>query len=224
MKNMRFIAILVILLLPSLACSLSLGSQQVVQGSGVFSRQERDASNFTGIEIAGSADVLVSFGDTETVVVETDDNIQALIKTDVRDGKLVISTRPNTDITTRLGVRVTVTMKSLESASIRGSGTINISDLQADKVEFSLPGSGSILASGTADSVTATIGGSGEILCADLQAQSVDVDISGSGNITVYASESLDATILGSGTVQYRGNPPDVNQSIPGSGTIHAVP
>lgn len=224
MKHMRLMTILIILLLPSLACSLSLGSQQVVQGSGVFSRQERDASNFTGIEIAGSADVQVSFGDTESVVVETDDNIQPLIKTDVRAGKLVISTRANTNFTTQLGVRVIVTMKSLESASIRGSGTIDISDLQAGRVEFSLPGSGSIRATGTASSVTATIGGSGEILCGDLQAKTANTEIRGSGTITVYASESLEAAIRGSGTIQYRGSPPDVNRSIPGSGSIDPVP
>jgi hypothetical protein len=177
-------------------------------------------SGFDAIELAGSADVNVSFGETESVVVEAEDNILPLIQTKVQGGRLVINWKPNTSVAATEPVLVTVTMKSLEAASLPGSGNITITGLNAGKVKFELPGSGNITADGTADSVDVVFRGSGTILCGDLQARSARVKLTGSGNVDVFASESLDVTLNGSGNVTYRGNPADVHKSVPGSGSI----
>jgi hypothetical protein len=201
-------------------CSLNFGSSQTVAGSGIAASETRDVSGFTSIELAGSADVFVNFGDTESVKIETDDNILPLIETNVSFGKLVIRTRPNTNTTTHLGIRVTVTAKSLAAASISGSGNLTINDARATDLRFDLPGSGNITTSGKAERVNIILNGSGNILCGNLQSKSATVRLGGSGNINVYAAESLDASITGSGSVFYAGNPAKVNTSVPGSGTI----
>jgi hypothetical protein len=223
MKRILFTLILIFSLV-SLACSFSIGSPQAVRGSGSVVSETRSVSEFTEIEIAGSADVNVSFGETQSVVVEAEDNILPLIETTVRGGRLVINTRPNTSITTTRPIHVTITMKVLDTASIPGSGNIDIAGLQGGSVKFSLPGSGNITATGTTDTLNIDIGGSGNIVCTDLQAKSVTVTIGGSGNASVYASESLNVRVSGSGNVQYRGNPASVNKSISGSGSVNAVP
>jgi hypothetical protein len=113
-------------------------------------------------------------------------------------------------------------MKELESASLPGSGQIEIENLQAEQVSFGLYGSGDIIADGAVDELEAKLSGSGNIECGDLQANSVSVEISGSGNAEVYASESLDARVSGSGNIKYNGDPEDVNKSVSGSGTVQA--
>jgi hypothetical protein len=115
-------------------------------------------------------------------------------------------------------------MKSLKAASLPGSGNITITGMNGAAIDFDLPGSGNITADGIVDSVSAELGGSGNIVCGDLQAKSATVNLPGSGNVTVFASENLDVTISGSGSVTYRGNPAEVNQSVTGSGSIQAVP
>jgi hypothetical protein len=220
MKSTRFIPLLFVIMFLSMACGINISNPKTVDGSGISDSETRSVQEFTAIELAGSGDVTVTIGEIQSVVVEADDNILPLIETNVKGGKLVISTKPFTSINPNLPVRVTVTVKVLEAAKVSGSGNITIQGLMAKAVRFDLPGSGNISAAGTTEKVTISLNGSGNILCDDLKAQSAIVDLNGSGTINVYASESLDATIKGSGTVQYSGNPAHIKQSVSGSGTI----
>jgi len=181
-------------------------------------------SGFTSIEIAGAADATVSFGDTESVVVETDDNILPLITTEVSGGKLVINTRSNTNFSTELGIKVTVTMKELEAAEVSGSGNMTLIGVPGGAVKVEISGSGNITAAGVADSVEVNLDGSGNILCGELQAKTAVIRLDGSGNVAVYASQSLDAAIGGSGNVQYGGDPTQLQTSVTGSGSIDPMP
>ena len=218
-----FIPLFVVVLL--LACNtVTIGGNNVVDGSGVVVSETRSVSGFDSIELPGSADVDIKIGDGESVVVETDDNILPLIQTEVRGHTLVIRNKPLTNIRTQNGVQVTVTMKSLESLRIPGSGNVTITGLDGGSVALDISGSGNVIAQGTADSVDINLSGSGNILVGDLQARTVEVRIGGSGNVEVYASEALNASIPGSGSITYRGIPASVDKSISGSGSIDPVP
>jgi hypothetical protein len=221
--NKRFLVILIILSLATFACSavtVNFGPSQTIQGSGEIVSETRNVSGFTALSLQGSADVDVTFGDAEAVVVEADDNILPLIQTNVQNGQLVISTKNNTNYQSAYPARVLVTMKSLDGLRLNGSGSINVSDLNGDSLQITLPGSGNITVQGTANSVNITLSGSGIVNCAELKAKSATAKISGSGNIDVYASSSLDARVSGSGVIKYSGNPVNVTKSVSGSGTI----
>jgi hypothetical protein len=227
MPKKFFPIILVAFVLGTMACSLGTiltSPSQKIQGSGKLASESRNVSGFTSINLQGSANVNVTFDGTESAVVEADDNILPFIETRVQNGQLVIATKPNVSFTTNNPVRVNVTMKSLDSLTLSGSGNIFVSGLSGDAIKISLPGSGNITVAGSANSVAITLGGSGMVTCKDLQAHTVNVNLSGSGNVSVFASESLDATIRGSGNIQYGGNPAKVNKSIPGSGNINPLP
>jgi hypothetical protein len=221
MKRIMFAAILLSALLLS-ACSVSLGSRETVKGSGVLATETRSVSGFDALDLVGSADITVSFGDSESLTIEAEDNILPLVRTRVRGNTLVIDFKPNTTVEVTKPIRITLTMKTLTEASIPGSGNITVNSLAGDKVKFDLPGSGNITAGGEVNSVNIIFKGSGNILCGELQAKSATVDLTGSGNVTVYASESVDITLDGSGNVTYLGNPANVKTSTPGSGEVRA--
>lgn len=111
-------------------------------------------------------------------------------------------------------------MKSMEGITLSGSGNINASGLAGKDFNADLTGSVTITISGTVDHVTIGLPGSGNIFCSGLKATSAKVTLSGSGNITVFASESLDASIAGSGSIRYAGNPTQLITNVSGSGTI----
>lgn len=222
MRKTLLFTLMILSLLIS-ACTITIAEGKLVRGSGNLVSEERQHSGFTGIELAGSADVEVSFGETESVVVEAEDNIISLIETDVRGSTLVIRTKPNTTIASSLPVRVLVTMKELKAVSLPGSGFITIDGLDAERVEFELPGSGTINASGVVDELQVSLPGSGELECQDLQARTAEVKLGGSGIVKVFASQGLDAAISGSGTIQYSGNPANVKEKVTGSGEVVAV-
>jgi opacity protein-like surface antigen len=105
-------------------------------------------------------------------------------------------------------------------SSISGSGKVMLAATIAERAEFQVSGSGRVTASGTAKDVRSTISGSGSILAANLEADKCEVRISGSGDVQINVKSELDATISGSGSVSYRGNPSHVNSNASGSGHI----
>ena len=182
--------------------------------------EQRSVASFTSVELAGSADVNILLGDTQSVNVQADDNILPLIETNVVNGRLVIRTRPGTSITSTNGVVVTVVVKSLQGVTLSGSGNMHVGAMSGPDLTVELTGSGDITVEGSVEHAAISMHGSGNILCNGLKAHSADVSLLGSGNITAYADQSLNATLSGSGTIRYDGNPAKVTKNITGSGTI----
>jgi len=193
----------------------------VIRGSGNLASETRNISGFTAISLVGSANVDVAFGPVETVVVEAEDNILPVIETVLQKDVLVIRTKFNFNIQATEPIQIHITMKSLDGISIPGSGNITVSGLNANSFSIDMPGSGNIIVDGISNSVDIVLDGSGNILCENLKAKDAKVTLDGSGNITVYASESLDASIKGSGDIHYGGDPTEVVKTVPGSGSIH---
>jgi hypothetical protein len=65
-----------------------------------------------------------------------------------------------------------------------------------------------------------TVSGSGQAELGGVEATAVQAVVSGSGEIVVTATSSLDASIRGSGSIVYGGNPTKVTKSVTGSGEI----
>ncbi|HJS54989.1 MAG TPA: DUF2807 domain-containing protein [Chitinophagaceae bacterium] len=104
---------------------------------------------------------------------------------------------------------------------ISGTGNITLPAVSVnDKITATISGSGNIdVWGGTAANEDLRISGSGKILLGSVDAQKATTTISGSGDIYVKLSQSLDATISGSGSVYYRGNPL-ISTQISGSGRV----
>jgi hypothetical protein len=219
--NRKFFAVLIaVALAVSGCCSMARFGTTTVQGSGRVASETRRLKRFTSIVIQNSADVDVALGDAGSVTIEAEDNLLPYIETSVWLGRLTIRTKPLTSISTTRPIHIMVTTRALNSISLQGSGNVRATDLNGKALRVRLPGSGTITATGTVGNVRISLGGSGEITCSNLRAQAATVNLSGSGNVKVYASERLDATLSGSGNIQYAGNPATVRPRIRGTGHI----
>lgn len=108
-------------------------------------------------------------------------------------------------------------------SKVSGSGRVKLDVAIAERAEFGVSGSGKIQASGSAREVKVGVSGSGEILAANLVTDTCDIRISGSGDVEINVNKELDATISGSGTVSYKGNPAHVNSHSSGSGSVRKM-
>ena len=108
-------------------------------------------------------------------------------------------------------------------SSVSGSGRISAKLRVDEDAKMVISGSGKIEAEGTSKSVTARISGSGSVRAADLETDSCKVTISGSGSVQINVKTALDASISGSGSVSYRGNPSSVNSHSSGSGKVRKM-
>ena len=106
------------------------------------------------------------------------------------------------------------------SASAHGSGNLNLNAGSSETVELELVGSGQIGASGSCKDLTADLTGSGDLDARHLASDKVTVNLKGSGNTHVFAKQSADLTLRGSGDIRVLGNPDQRNVSRTGTGDV----
>jgi hypothetical protein len=209
-----------------------------VVGSGKAVEDVRLVSGYTKVEIKGAVDVEVRQSGREGVVIIADDNIAPLIRASVSGKTLVIDS--NASWSTRLKMRVVIDVIALEGLAVSGAGDARLAALKADALELSISGSGDIVVeglqsnalnvrisgsgdfrgSGVAKVQSYSIAGSGDIRAEGIEGTQVKVRIAGSGDARVWPKESLDAVIMGSGDIRYKGKPSSVKKSVLGSGAV----
>jgi hypothetical protein len=194
-------------------------SSSTTEGSGVAATQTRALTAFDSVELAGANNVVIRVGTEQSVVVRADDNLLNRVTTDVKSGTLVIGNTSGT-FTTNTPMSVAVTVPSLNRLALTGSGNILVRGIRTESLTVTLSGSGNLIGQGTATSLDVTVNGFGNARLTGLAASDVHAVVSGSGNIFVTATKSLDASVPGSGTIIYTGNPQDVTKNVSGSGAI----
>lgn len=194
-------------------------SSSTIDGSGVPATQARAVGEFTGVELGGSNNVVIRVGEEQSVVVKADDNLVDRVTTEVQSGTLVIANTPGS-FSTKSPMSVEVSVPTLDTLQLTGSGNIVVDGIQTESLTVDLPGSGTLTGSGTATHLEVTVGGSGTVQFTRLVADDVRAVVSGSGSIFVTATESLDGSVSGSGAILYTGNPPDVTRNVTGTGAI----
>lgn len=216
---------------------------ETIKGDGNVKKETRQVSEFTSLLSQGAMDVKINYGNSNSVVIEADENLLPYIETTVDNGRLIIKSKKNVHLKTSSKMVVQVSMTKINSLQLSGSGNLDGSGAFSSdgKTDIALSGSGnlkldfdsfkdmevSISGSGNIDlkgkstnSIDAKISGSGNIDCSGIASNDVDAKLSGSGNIKVYATNSIDARISGSGNVFYKGNAPKINSKVVGSGKV----
>jgi len=102
----------------------------------------------------------------------------------------------------------------------RGSNDTDLGHVEQEALTVTVAHSGSLTAEGKVDRLTVNVLGSGNARLGKLAARTVTVSVMGSGSATVAPSESLKATIMGSGDVHLVTRPTSIQRSIMGSGHI----
>jgi hypothetical protein len=187
-------------------------------GTGTAVAQTRHLAAFNSVDLAGSNNVTIHVGGKQSVVVRADSSLLHQVTTRVRAGTLVIGTTGS--ITTQGPMSVQISMPSLTSLTLSGSGIISAGNIQAQRLNVTLPGSGAVHASGTLTRLDVSLGGSGDAQLQQLVARDVHAVLSGSGRILVHPTNTLQASVSGSGAIMYSGHPAHVTRSITGSGAI----
>jgi hypothetical protein len=106
------------------------------------------------------------------------------------------------------------------SAGAHGTGHLNLNAGNSENVELEMVGSGQITSSGSCKTLNAELTGSGDLNAQHLASDKVSVNLKGSGTTNVFAKQSADLTLRGSGDIRVYGNPDSRNVSRTGSGEV----
>lgn len=219
-------------------------SCEKVIGEGPVVTENRNISNFSGIDLRVSGQVNYTQSSEYKVEVRAQQNILGYLETYVSNNKLVI--RFDNDVRVRTHEDITVNISAPDLNSLRvsgsgdimaagtltptsmdidisGSGNITVSRLEADYLDANISGSGDIkVLNGDAAEEKLKVSGSGDMDLANVLSKFVTTTTSGSGDIRVHATDRLNVTISGSGSVYYRGQP-TINTTISGSGKVRPM-
>ncbi len=221
------------------SCSAQWGKK--IKGNGNTVTIDRSVGAYDAVALAGWFDVDLVEGKEGNITLKGESNLLEYIKTEVKDGKLVIKVEKGVNLKPSSwddGIRITVPVDRIDALTLSGSGDIvgkktiktdtfkttmsgDITvDVETNMVEARMSGSGDINLSGSTENFEATISGSGDIKAYELEAENVNATVSGSADIKVTAHKMLKARVSGSGDISYRGNPDKVDTKVSGSGDI----
>lgn len=203
---------------------------------------------FSEIEIAGAppAKVFLASGDTviltegATFAIKVEGQNTESLRF-VRDSEVIGITREdgwngNSNATIRItmpapaeviiGGSGTVKAQGLAKEAdinIGGSGLVEFTSFNGQKLGINIGGSGTVRGAGTAKELTVLIGGAGEVEMPALKADQAEVTIGGSGDVAFASDGTVDATIGGAGDIKVSGSAKCTVNAF-GSGTLTCNP
>ncbi|MBA3513826.1 MAG: DUF2807 domain-containing protein [Pyrinomonadaceae bacterium] len=203
-------------------CSLATGCYYAVKmrgvsGSGVREVEKRELSPFTSLTTDGAFDIEVVCQQPQTLEIEGDDNLLAMVSTEVSNEVLRINNVGS--YSTRTPMKIKISVPSLEGITANGAGTIEVSRLKNEKFDIDSNGAPTIRVSGETKELEIDANGAGTVDAHKLRASTAEVDSQGAVKVEVFASEVLNVTVSGPSQVIYDGDPA-VKQTVNGPGSV----
>ena len=185
-----------------------------VYGSGMIKAQNNFLTDYLNMEVHGSGDIVMKDFKTQKADVNVEGSGEIHLQNAIAQGLVEEVHGSGRIISASL-------MSSMISLSVNGSGDMKTEHIQSEKLEAAVHGSGNIrLVTGTSGNILLEIVGSGNIISGDVVGGTVSATMSGSGSISIGVMDALTASVAGSGTVHYKGNPSNISKSINGSGSV----
>lgn len=136
--------------------------------------------------------------------------------------KVYVSVKNITDLQVNGGGKI-ISENSLAAntlnLSIGGSGSMDL-DIKGDVVTAEVSGSGKMAIKGYASSVDGVVSGSGSLNAFNCPLEKAKVKVSGSGLAELNVTDTIEAVVVGSGSVKHKGNTKNATRKVYGSGTV----
>lgn len=211
---------------------------QQVEGNGNITTQKRPVNeSFQSVSVGYGLELILEQSSQTTITVEADENLMKHIKTEVRDGELVITSDANINSST---ARVIVSMPVIEaivsssSANVKGkniikSDNLELSSSSAGTMEVTVDvkslscdtsSSGTIKVSGKTGTLETEVSSGSHIDAKGLTARSIISSASSGGSSIVNPTESLTAEASSGGSINYVNTPSRLNKQVSSGGSV----
>lgn len=206
--------VLILLIVPFLG-----GCRIGVKGSGDIVEENRSIDEFEIVEISGAFNVEISVGKSPSLEIVADDNLMKYISTEIRGGKLIIEAEKN--LRPRKDIEIFISTPNLIKIESSGASNVTAYGITGEVFQAELSGAGNISLSGNVIKFRTDMSGAGSVNAKELKAKYVKVGISGACSAVVYAAESIRADVSGVGSIDYYGDPDEVDSNISGVGSVN---
>lgn len=189
-----------------------------VTGSGSITTEKRDLADFNAIDANGVVEVEATAGKDFSVEVEADDNLLAMVKTEVSGGVLHLKTEKS--ISTKNSIRVRITAPDIESLEVSGASKVSLDNIGNENLQIDSSGASKVSVAGTTANLIIDVSGASKIDAENLQSENATVDASGASGVRVFAANELKADASGASNIAYAGNPKNLIKKTSGASSI----
>lgn len=185
-----------------------------VSGDGVKSESKYNVGEFTSVKVNGDFILNIEVNKNikeNSVMISSEKNIIPLLIPVVNDG--VLSIKASESISKTLPITINIKANSFSELSANGAikGAIDVDDLNS--LTFNSNGVADFTGKGTVKDLTIGYHGNSNLDFSELKSQKLTVSGSGVFSAKVYASKSIDLSLLGVGNLTYFGSPSSVTES-----------
>ncbi|PXX47394.1 GIN domain-containing protein [Undibacterium pigrum] len=184
--------------------------------------QTRNLPAFKSIKTRSAFSLVVEVGKSQSVQVKGNEKFVNNIITEVIGEELVISYKEKNTVKINDNSQVIISIPELSRFKMEGAGKTTLNNLSGPHFALSYEGAGMLVANGKVKSFTLRAEGVGLVETKNLIAEQVDARIEGIGSVSVNASDSLNASVQGIGSLTYYGRPRNVSKSVDGIGSVRA--
>jgi hypothetical protein len=229
---------LVLLAAMTLISSCYFESPNRISGNGNVVSEIRDLDNFTSISISGGLEGFITMGENFSVEVIADENLQEIIKTEVRGTRLVIKASRNIRRADSKEIHISLPeisgLNVSAAARLQSENLIDVDELHADVssagrltliinsnlLDMNISSAGDATLEGRTENLKATVSSAGDLDASDLEAVKAKVNVSSAGKASLMVSGELDANASSAGSISYKGNPIEKSTITSSAGSI----
>lgn len=229
MKTISYCALFILLFsaCDNMTVNTGPGSENKIKGSGNVTKVSHEIMPFNKIESEGVFNLILDQGSVEALKVETDDNLQQMIVSEVRDSVLILKMKDSMSYSRSTKMNVYITLKDITRLKTESVGTTSCAntlhlknldvkcagvgatslDLDVEVVRIDADLVGGLQLKGRARDAHIEHDGIGAIEAYGFETENLELEANGVGGAQVFASNSLKVKANGVGAVKYKGNP-----------------
>ncbi|MEY4432007.1 MAG: hypothetical protein RLZZ44_137 [Bacteroidota bacterium] len=240
-KIITWITKIIVIILTALFFSGCHLDYKSIKGSGnIITKNRTISGKFTGVEVSSAIELTIEQSDATEIVVEADDNLQNIIITEVKNGRLIIASEPYLNIksgTRRVYLKIPIiemieassAAKVVSSNTLKGNqiyiksssaAEINLNRIEMDNVICNSSSAGGIQLKGLALKLETKASSGSAIKSFELLANEVTADASSGASIDVHPVLSLKAEASSGGSIAYQGTPKTLQNKTSSGGSV----
>jgi len=208
-----------VLLAGAAAVAASNGTAILPMASG---DEVRDLAPFHSIEAAGAYDIDLKIGEQQSVTVSGKKLDE--LTTRVEDGVLIIELEEKDRSWFSFGggtdYKVQIVATRFTGMELAGAMDASFKGLSGEDLTFSIAGASDVDMEGSCGKLSVSLAGASDFSAKNLECESVSIAIAGAGDASVFASQSIKASVAGISEVTVYGKPKDVDLDESGLGSI----
>jgi len=238
MKTIVKYAILIITAIVMLSCKTDFNFTGVKGNGEVTTSTRFTGDTFTSISASEGLNVVLTQSNSTLVKVQADSNLQDLITTKIIDGALILETEKQIGKASAKKVIVHVTnirnIQSNSGADVHSTGNIKATaitlkassgsmmdlKLNAQQINCDASSGAAIHLSGKANTFTASASSGSNIDADNLIAKKCNSKASSGASVDVNCTQAIDAKVSSGASIEYKGNPTEVEKSKSSGGSI----